>query len=40
MEYYKTHDVMHVKTVLGHKRIQSTMLYINLEQAAFATESN
>lgn len=40
MEYHKTHDIMHVKTVLEHKSIQSTMLYINLEQAAFATESN
>jgi hypothetical protein len=40
MEYHKTHNMMHVKTVLGHKSIQSTMLYINLEPAAFATESN
>jgi hypothetical protein len=31
---------MHVKTVLGHKSIQSTMLYINLEQAVFATKSD
>jgi integrase len=35
MEYHKTHDIMHVKTLLGHKSIQSTMLYINLEQAIF-----
>lgn len=40
MEYHKTHDIMHVKSVLGHKCIQSTMLYINLEQAVFATEND
>jgi hypothetical protein len=31
---------MHVKSVLGHKNIQSTMIYINLEQAVFATEND
>jgi hypothetical protein len=39
MEYHKTKDVMHVKSVLGHKKIQSTIIYINLEQAVFATEN-
>lgn len=40
MEYHKTHGIMHVKSVLGHKSIQSTMIYINLEQAVFATEND
>jgi integrase len=40
MEYHKTKDIMHVKSVLGHKNIQSTMIYINLEQAVFATEND
>jgi integrase len=35
MEYHKTKDIMHVKLVLGHKKIDSTMVYINLEQAIF-----
>jgi integrase len=38
-EYHKTRDILHVKQLLGHKAIQSTMIYINLEQALF-TESN
>jgi hypothetical protein len=40
MEYHKTKDVMHVKSALGHKNIQSTMIYTNLEQAMFATEND
>ena len=39
MEYHKTKDIMHVKYILGHKAIQSTMVYINLEQATFLTQS-
>jgi len=35
MEYHKTKDVIHVKKILGHKCIESTMIYINLEQAYF-----
>lgn len=35
MEYHKTRDIIHVKTVLGHKSVTSTMIYINLESAIF-----
>lgn len=35
MEYHKTKDILHVKTLLGHKSIQSTMIYITLENAVF-----
>lgn len=35
MEYHKTKDILHVKKILGHKAIQSTMIYINLEAAVF-----
>jgi len=35
MEYHKTKDIMHVKAVLGHKSIASTLIYINLESALF-----
>jgi len=40
MEYHKTKDIMHVKYVLGHKEIKSTMIYINLEQALFLSETD
>jgi len=35
MEYHKTKDPWHVKRVLGHKSLQSTEIYINIEQAIF-----
>jgi integrase len=35
MEYYKTKDIIHVKNILGHKEIKSTMSYINIESAIF-----
>ena len=40
MEYHKTKDIIHVKTVLGHKDIHNTMMYINLEQALFQAEDS
>jgi integrase len=40
MEYHKTKDIIHVKTVLGHRNINNTMIYINIEQAAFLTDSD
>jgi len=40
MEYHKTKDIIHVKTVLGHKNIESTMTYINIEQALFLEQSD
>jgi hypothetical protein len=35
MEYHKTKDIIHVKNMLGHKNINNTMIYINMEQALF-----
>lgn len=40
MEYHKTHDPYHVKKLLEHKRLQSTEIYINLEQALFKQEND
>ena len=40
MEYHKTKDIIHVKNVLGHKNIENTMIYINIEQALFLTEND
>lgn len=34
-EYHKTKDIVHVKTILGHKSILSTMIYINIEASIF-----
>ena len=39
MEYHITKDIMHVKYILGHKEITTTMLYINLEQATFTADT-
>ncbi|MCW4003702.1 MAG: tyrosine-type recombinase/integrase [Candidatus Bathyarchaeota archaeon] len=36
MEYHKTHDPDHVKRLLGHRNLQSTEIYINMEQACFS----
>ena len=34
-EYHKTQSIVHVKTILGHKCVESTMIYINLENALY-----
>ena len=40
MEYHKTKDIIHVQRVLGHKNIQNTILYINLEKAIFNSSND
>jgi len=35
MEYHKTRDILHVQRLLGHKNIQNTLIYVNIEQALF-----
>jgi integrase len=40
MEYHRTHDLLHVKKLLGHKNINSTMVYVNLEQAVFTSTND
>ena len=40
MEYHKTKDIIHVKELLGHKSINNTMIYINLERAVFKETSD
>jgi hypothetical protein len=39
MEYHKTKDILHVQRLLGHKNIQNTLIYIDLESKLF-NESN
>lgn len=40
MEYHKTKDILHVMKLLGHKQIQNTLVYINLENAVFNDKRN
>jgi len=36
-EYHKTKDIVHVKEMLGHKSILSTMVYIHIEASLYHT---
>lgn len=35
MLYHQTKDILYVKEFLGHRNIQTTLLYVQLEQAIF-----
>lgn len=39
MEYHKTKDILHVQRLLGHKSIQNTLIYIDLESKLFNSTS-
>jgi integrase len=39
-EYHRTRDILHVKTLLGHKQIANTMVYVNLEAAVFTDRND
>lgn len=34
-EYHRTKDILHVKHLLGHKSLNSTMIYIDIERAIY-----
>ncbi|MBO3832316.1 MAG: hypothetical protein FGF51_02890 [Candidatus Brockarchaeota archaeon] len=38
MEYHK--DILHVKELLGHKDIENTMIYIQVEKALFNSQDD
>ncbi|MEM3465031.1 MAG: tyrosine-type recombinase/integrase [Candidatus Jordarchaeales archaeon] len=40
MEYHKTKDILHVRELLGHKNIEDTMLYIQVEKTLFGEENS
>jgi len=40
MEYHQTRDILHVKKILGHRSIQNTMKYIDLEHAIFNSRND
>ena len=35
MEYYRTRDIFHVMQFLGHRKIENTLLYIQLVNSIF-----
>lgn len=39
-EYHRTKDVLHVKQLLGHKSLNSTMIYIDIEKATYTKNEN
>jgi len=40
MEYHKTNDIMHVKAMLGHRNVESTARYIQIEKSLFLSASD
>jgi integrase len=39
MEYHRTKDILHVQRLLGHKNIQNTLIYIDLETKLFSNSN-
>jgi integrase/DNA-directed RNA polymerase subunit RPC12/RpoP len=39
MEYHKTRDPLYVKELLGHKKLDTTLLYIQIEKTLFQSSS-
>ena len=35
MEYHRTKDLLHVMSFLGHKKSESTLLYVQLDKKLF-----
>lgn len=40
MEYHRTKDPLHVKELLGHRKLDTTLLYIQVERTLFGDDSN
>lgn len=40
MSYNETKGMLHVQQLIGHKKIDSTLIYVNLESAIFRTEND
>lgn len=40
MEYHRTKDILYVKKVLGHKSVNNTLIYIDLESVIFRKTSD
>jgi len=35
MEYHRTKDILHIMTLLGHKNIKNTLVYMHLAEELF-----
>ena len=35
MEYYRTRDIFHIMQILGHRKIENTLLYMHLANFIF-----
>ena len=40
MEYHRTRDILHVKRLLGHQSVNTTLIYIDLDHAIFRTKND
>jgi len=40
MTYHETKDILNVQQLLGHKKLDNTLIYVNLESAIFQTEND
>jgi integrase len=40
LEYHKTKDILHVKELLGHRSINNTLLYIQIDKTLFNEDSD
>lgn len=40
MEYHKTKDPLYVKELLGHKKLDTTLLYIQIERTLFQSDND
>ena len=40
MLYHQTKDILHVKEFLGHRSLDSTLTYINIERAIFSSSDS
>jgi len=40
MEYHRTKDPLHVMQFLGHKKLDSTLLYVQLEERLFKADDD
>jgi hypothetical protein len=40
MEHHRTKDILHVQRLLGHKNIQNTLIYVDLEATLFGKSSD
>lgn len=40
IEYHRTKDILHVKQILGHKRIENTLIYVQLAEELFTDQQD